>query len=187
MRQPIVGAIGLLIVLFTALPVSAEGVRVKEARFPTSFEAGGISYTLIGHGLFEYMIWDAYAGAYYQAADILQPSPQAAVPRHLELEYFHPIEAGDFAEATRDKIRENLDNASYNSLIPALRDFNEQYRDVEPGDRYALRWDGDQLSLALNDQTLYRGEDPALANALFGIWLGEAPLNERFRDALLGR
>ncbi|WP_372613399.1 hypothetical protein [Halomonas sp.] len=141
MRQPIVGAIGLLWVVFIPLPVSADSVKVKDARFPTSFEANGRIYTLIGHGLFEYMIWDACAGAYYQAADTPQPSPQTAVPRHLELEYFHAIEAGDFAEATRDKVRE----------------------------------------------TLYRGEDRALANALFGIWLGEEPLNAGFRDALLGR
>lgn len=187
MRQPIVGAIGLLWLIFVALPVSADTVRVKQASFPTSFEANGTSYTLMGHGLFEYMIWDAYAGAYYQAANTPQPAPQTDVPRHLELEYFHAIEADDFAKATRDTVRDNLDNASYNALIPALRDFNDHYRDVEPGDRYALRWDGQQLSLALNDETLYQGQNLALANALFGIWLGEAPLNKNFRNALLGR
>lgn len=187
MHQSIVGAIGLLSVVLLALPANADSVRVKEASFPTSFDADGRRFTLIGHGLFEYMIWDAYAGAYYQDADTPQPQPQSAVPRHLELAYFHAIEAEDFAEATRDKVRDTLDEASYEALLPALRDFNDQYRDVEPGDRYALRWDGEQLSLAFNDETLYRGEDPVLANALFGIWLGEAPLNEDFRDALLGR
>lgn len=187
MRQSIAGALGLLWALSIALPVSADSVSVKDARFPTAFEANGTSYRLIGHGIFEYMIWDAYAGAYYQDAASPEPSPQADVPRHLELEYFHAIEAGDFAEATRDTIRDSLDEARYDALEPALGDFNDHYRDVAPGDRYALRWDGDQLSLALNDETLYRGEDPALANALFGIWLGATPLNEGFRDALLGR
>lgn len=43
------------------------------------------------------------------------------------------------------------------------------------------------LLLALNGERLYTGDDPALASALFGIWLGDRPLRDDFRDALLGR
>jgi hypothetical protein len=114
-------------------------------------------------------------------------APLSDIPRYLELAYFHDIDAEDFAEATRDTVRDNLERASYTRLDAALEDFNGHYRDVEPGDRYALSWDGEQLRLALNDETLYQGDDLALANALFSIWLGEKPLGEAFRDALLDR
>ena len=83
--------------------------------------------------------------------------------------------------------RQSLDGDSYAELASSLQAFNARYRDVEPGDRYALGWDGERLTLALNGETLYRGDDPALASALFGIWLGEEPLGEDFRDDLLGR
>ena len=133
------------------------------------------------------MIWDAYAGAYYQAQGFPRPAPQSDVPRRLELEYFHAIEAEEFAEATLKSVRKALDEERYAELASPLEAFSERYRDVTPGDRYALGWDGDRLTLALNGETLFEGDDPALANALFGIWLGEEPLGEGFRDDLLGR
>ncbi|SFU93046.1 chalcone isomerase family protein [Halomonas korlensis] len=187
MRLPLAWAVGPWLVLLTFLPAAADSVTVKDASFPVSFEAHDQTYALIGHGLFEYMIWDAYAGAYYQAEATQQQAPLSDVPRHLELAYFHGIDAEDFAKATRDTVRDNLDRTRYARLEAALEDFNGHYRNVVPGDRYALSWDGEQLRLALNDQTLYQGGDPALANALFGIWLAVKPLSEAFRDALLDR
>lgn len=182
--------LALLTFLLNFLPIAAataDSVEVKGVSFPATFEAQDRTFTLIGYGLFEYMIWDAYAGAYYQAEATPEPAPLSDIPRYLELAYFYAIDAEDFAQATRDTVRDNLDRASYSRLETALEDFNSDYRDVVPGDRYALSWDGDQLRLALNDQVLYQGDDLALANALFGIWLGDKPLNEAFRDALLDR
>ncbi|RTR05560.1 chalcone isomerase family protein [Halomonas nitroreducens] len=179
----------LIALLLAAAPLCAlaNAVEVKGVRFDRSLEAQGQRYRLIGHGLFRYMIWDAYAGAYYQAEGYPRPAPQSPVPRRLELAYFHAIEAADFAEVTRDSLRDQLGEAAFRELRPALETFNRHYRDVTPGDRYALSWTGETLSLALNGETLYARAEPALAEALFGIWLGEAPLGEAFRDALLGR
>lgn len=164
-----------------------EAVEVKDARFPRVIEEEGTRYRLIGHGLFRYMIWDAYAGAYYQAENAPMPAPQSDVPRRLVLHYFHAIEAEEFAEATRKTVRDTLDAEDYSAIVSGLQAFNARYRDVDPGDRYALTWDGSRLTLALNGERLYQGDDPALASALFGIWLGKEPLGENFRDALLGR
>lgn len=177
----------LLATLALATTATAETVEIKGARFPVALETEERRYERIGHGLFRYMIWDAYAGAYYQAQGFPRPAPQSDVPRRLELEYFHAIEAEEFAEATLKSVRKALDDERYAELASPLEAFSERYRDVTPGDRYALGWDGERLTLALNGETLFEGDDPALANALFGIWLGEEPLGEAFRDDLLGR
>ncbi|MEQ6889620.1 chalcone isomerase family protein [Halomonas sp. CS7] len=187
----------LLATLATALPAAAQSVEkspdnkapveIKGARFPATLEADERRYERIGHGLFRYMIWDAYAGAYYQATGYPVPAPLSDVPRRLELEYFHAIEAGDFAEVTRERVEEALPRDEFARLVPNLKAFNDRYRDVSPGDRYALGWDGEALTLALNGETLYEGSDLMLASALFGIWLGDDPLGEGFRDDLLGR
>lgn len=180
----------LVALLLACLPTRAdatETVKIKGAVFDTELEAADQAFRMIGHGLFRYMIWNAYAGAYYQADGRPEPSPLSTVPRRLELEYFHAIEADDFGEATLDSVRERLGETAYRDLLPGLNAFNRAYRSVKPGDRYALTWDGEALFLALNGEQLYRGEDPAIANALFGIWLGEEPLNVGFRNALLGR
>ncbi|MGJ7458196.1 chalcone isomerase family protein [Halomonas sp. MA07-2] len=183
-------ALLLLALLLACLPMRADAAQTVEVRgvqFATALEEEGQAYRLIGHGLFRYMIWTAYAGAYYQAPEAHEPAPLSAVPRRLELEYFHAIAADDFAAATRDSVRERLGEAAYRDLLPGLNAFNRAYRSVVPGDRYALTWDGEALLLALNGERLYRGDDTALAIALFGIWLGDQPLRDDFRDALLGR
>lgn len=185
MRPPITPLLLLL-----ALPLAApatERVEIQGARFPVELKAQGQNFRLIGHGLFRYLVWDAYAGAYYQTSAFSSPAPGAKIPRRLELEYFHAIEADDFADVTRDSVREAQGEASYRELLPSLNAFTRAYRSVEPGDRYALTWSSDVLSLALNGETLYKGDDPELASALFAIWLGDTPLKETFRDALLGR
>ncbi|MDR5866390.1 chalcone isomerase family protein [Halomonas koreensis] len=180
-------ALPIALALLLALPPEA-GAGVEGVRFDARLEVEGRPYRRLGQGLFRYLIWDAYAGAYYQAEGFPRPAPQAAeVPRRLELEYFRAIAAEDFAEVTRDTLREQLDDDAFRSLSPALSAFNARYRDVAPGDRYALTWTGDTLTLALNGEVLYARPEPRLADALFGIWLGEAPLGDGFRDALLGR
>jgi hypothetical protein len=179
--------VALLLLLAASLAQAADSVEVRGARFATQLDLDGQPLRLVGHGLFRYLIWTAYAGAYYQAPATSEPAPLDAVPRRLELEYFHAIGADDFAAATRDSLRERLGETAYRDLLPALNAFNRAYRSVEPGDRYALSWHHDTLTLALNGETLYAGDDPALASALFGLWLGDRPLRDDFRDALLGR
>jgi len=75
----------------------------------------------------------------------------------------------------------------FNQVEEDIEALNARYRNVEPGDRYVLSWDGEQLRLALNDEVLFEGGDADAASAMFGIWLGETPLGENFRDELLAR
>ncbi|WP_192035836.1 chalcone isomerase family protein [Halomonas sp. YLGW01] len=180
-------AIAIAPVALAPAALAQEQVEVEGVAFPLQLEQQGQAYRLVGSGLFRYLIWDAYAGAYYQASDALTPAPQSEVPRRLELHYFHAIDAEDFAEVTKDTLRDTLGNDAYQQIRRRVEAFSREYRDVAPGDRYTLSWDGETLGLALNGETLFRDGDLPLANALFGIWLGDAPLGNDFRDALLGR
>ncbi|APX91624.1 hypothetical protein BWR19_00905 [Halomonas sp. 1513] len=182
-----IAAVILILCSPFALAQSESRVEVRGAEFDTRLDDDGIRYALLGSGVFRYLVWNAYAGAYYQDEDASAPAPLSDVPKRLELEYFHAIEAEDFADATRETLRDTLDAEAFARLSDELDAFNQAYRDVVPGDRYALSWNGSELRLALNAETLYRSGDLALANALFGIWLGSNPLRRDFRDALLGR
>ncbi|MDA8138151.1 MAG: chalcone isomerase family protein [Desulfobacteraceae bacterium] len=64
---------------------------------------------------------------------------------------------------------------------------NSLYRDVKPGDRYALTYilgKGTQLSLNGTPLGLIPGAE--FASALFAMWLGHNPMNEAFKEQLLG-
>ncbi|BBI54552.1 hypothetical protein HORIV_69730 [Vreelandella olivaria] len=180
--------LSLLLAGLSLMPwAMASSVTEKGETFERTVEEHGQRYRLIGSGVFRYMIWTAYAGAYYQLEGETQPQPLSDVPRRLELAYFHAIDAPDFAEATTETLQKSLTAYEFSQLEAEVEAFNQSYQDVEPQDRYVLSWDGDTLRLALNGETLYEGGNAELASAMFGIWLGERPLGEDFRDALLGK
>ena len=162
-------------------------IDVEGVNFDTQLDIGGRSFELLGSGLFTYMLWDAYVGAYYQASGFPRPAPLGDVPRHLVLEYLHTIEAEDFADTTRQGVARNVDEAQLAALSDPLQAFNASYRDVVPGDRYALTWTGDELRLSYNGEVIHRSDNQALASALFAIWLGDEPAQESFKQDLLGR
>lgn len=176
---------GLL--LATTAMAQAESVTENGESFSRTIEENGQRYELLGSGVFKYMIWTAYAGAYYQGEGVTDPQPLSEVPRRLELAYFHDIDAEDFAEATLETIQKNLTLYEFNQVKDDIEALNARYRSVEEGDRYVLSWDGEQLRLALNGEVLFEGGDADAASAMFGIWLGETPLGEDFRDELLAR
>jgi hypothetical protein len=180
--RPILFVAGLLF-----LPCAvASSVTENGESFARSVEEEGQRYALIGSGVFRYMIWTAYAGGYYQLEGETQPQPLSTTPRRLELAYFHAIEASDFAEATEKTLQDTLTLYEFNQIEAPLERLSQRYRDVVPGDRYLLSWNGEQLRLALNGEVLFEEESAEFASAMFSIWLGERPLDDDFRDALLG-
>ncbi|MYL23562.1 chalcone isomerase family protein [Vreelandella massiliensis] len=187
--SPLRGLVPALLLSFAALAQAQSGTSVNEngETFPRHLEAHGQRFELLGSGVFTYMIWTAYAGAYYQVEGETEPQPLGDVPRLLELAYFHDIEAADFAEATTETLEKSLTRYEFNQVEEEINAINQSYQDVAPGDRYRLSWDGETLRLALNGEVVYEGGDSDTASAMFGIWLGKKPLGEDFRDALLGK
>lgn len=186
-HHPALGALLAICMMLITSGVFASSVSERGERFERVVDENGQRYTLIGSGVFRYMVWNAYAGAYYQLEGDTQPQPLGNQPRRLELAYFHAIKASDFAEATEETLRDTLTLYEFTQIEAPLEQLNQRYSDVVPGDRYLLSWDGTQLRLALNGEVLFAEDNAELASAMFSIWLGERPLGEDFRDALLGR
>ncbi len=180
----------IIFVLMIATPGKSEGTTVEVAgmQFANVHQAETTDLPLRGQGLLRYMIFiKAYAGVLYMPADVDHRRVLDPVPRRLELAYFHAINAADFAKATRQKMADNVSPAEMTRLNERLERFNALYRDVAPGDRYALTYfPGQGTELSLNGQRLgvIRGDD--FAAAVFAIWLGPKPIDRGFKKALLG-
>ena len=64
--------------------------------------------------------------------------------------------------------------------------FNAAYRDIKPGDRYALTYQpGKGTELSFNGEPLVTIEGADFAAAYFSIWLGHKPLDDNLKKALL--
>lgn len=57
-------------------------------------------------------------------------------PRHLVIEYFHPIKADDFVLSTNTWVERNVSPEAFAQLKPELERYNALYEDVRPEDRY---------------------------------------------------
>lgn len=160
-----------------------EGVPFEEAQ-----RIQDVHLAIRGAGLLRYMVFiKVYAGALYlppgaDGADVL-----GAVPRRLEISYFHAVQAEAFARATREKIADNVSPDALTALGTRLAQFNRLYRDIQPGDRYGLTYiPGQGTALDLNGHVLGRVAGDDFARAVFSIWLGSDPIDEDFKAALLG-
>ena len=188
MLKIVVGCLIALVLLghpaAASLPVDVGGVR-----FNGTVDAMDQRLHLHGAGVLKYMVWiKAYAGALYlpeaaTAEDALEP-----VAKHLVLAYFHSIKGGDFAKATRKKIADNVTADQARALEARIDRLTDLFRDVAPGDRYALTYlPGAGTVLSLNGELLGAIPGDDFARAVFSIWLGANPIDKHFRDQLLRR
>ena len=177
-------------VLLAWLFISVCPAEAREPGYAKQKNIDGHTLTLRGTGVLRYMVFiKPYKGVFYlQEGKTADQATDGKAARCLVLYYFQPIKAGDFAEATREMIKKNVSSDRFSSLLPKIEKFNELYRDIKPGDRYTAAYTPESgTRLWLNDKLLGGVEGPSFAAAFFAIWIGENPIDETFRDRMLGR
>ncbi len=182
-------ALVLMITVFPLMASAAARVEIAGVHFERNHRLPAGDLPLRGKALLRFMVFiKAYVGALYLPDDVDYRQVLDPVPRRLELSYFHQISAADFAKATRKKMEDNVTPEEMVRLSDRLERFNTLYRDVEPGDRYALTYVPAQgTSLSLNGRELGIVEGDDFAAAIFAIWLGPQPIDKSFKMALLGQ
>lgn len=165
----------------------AERVRIEGVDFERTVTVRDTSLELHGVGLLRYrVVFRAYVGALYLAPNAsLDALRSGDSPIRLELEYFWPIAGKEFGPAAAPYLQDNLTAEEYERIRARAEQLGALYRDVEPGDRYALTYiPGVGTELALNGKPIGVIEGDDFATAYFRVWLGERPIDRRFRDQL---
>lgn len=181
---------GFLVVLFcVALAIDVQAKEIEGVRFADEIRAGAATLRLNEVGLLRYRyVIKAYVAALYLSEGARLSDVLADEPKRLEIEYFYTIKAAGFANATIEGIAANVSPDMLAKLRPRIDRLNTVYRDVEPGDRYALTYiPGVGTELALNGTTLGTVEGADFAAAVFAIWLGPKAIDESLKTQLLGR
>ena len=174
--------------ILSGVSAAPEPATVEGVTFSREVRAGDSTLTLRGYGLLRYMVFiKAYVAAFYLPERIRSEDALGDVPKHLEIEYFHDINAQDFAKATTSSISRNLSLMTFQRLKPKIDEFNALYRDVKAGDRYALTYvPGKGTTLSWNNTPLGTVASNEFAVGLFGIWIGPNPLDTGLKRLLLG-
>jgi hypothetical protein len=172
--------------LLLSVPI-ARAAELEGVRFDDAVSANGVDFKLHSVGLLRYMIViKAYVAALYLGPGCSAQNVLADAPKRLEITYFYNIGRDDFISATRASIAQNVTDAELASLSTGIEAFVDLYRDVSPGDRYALTYiPGVGTELALNGTALGVVEGAELGAAIFSIWFGEAEIDARLKRSLL--
>jgi hypothetical protein len=183
----LIGAL-LVALLLDGAPLSVLGAEIEDVSFADRREVRGVELVLNDVALLRYRIFiKAYVAALYLGGGVQPEQLLSDMPKRLEIEYFHSIGAAGFAKSTVEGISKNVDAETLELLRPRIERLNALYRDVRPGDRYALTYlPSVGTELALNGRPLGVIEGADFGAAVFAIWFGEAPLSRSLKRSLLG-
>ena len=187
MNSPFITKCVVLAMSLTIFAMPSQATEIEGIRFSKTYVAEGKNLRIIGVGLLRYWGFKAYTGALYLEEGT--PVDQVLTDRakRIEIEYLRAIKGEDFGPATDKSIAGNVDAATYDRLRPQIAYHNSLYEDVQPGDRYSLTYipgRGTELSLNGEPKGIIEGSD--FAAAVFSIWLGPKPINNAFKNQVLG-
>jgi hypothetical protein len=178
----------ILLLMALALPVSAAevaGVKIEDKA-----SVAGADLALKGAGLRKRVFFHVYAMGLYVADRKADPIAQGGAKR-VAIHMLRNVDADSFAKALVDGMRPNHDEATMKALEPRIAQLNAimaELKEAKKGMAIALDWvpgagtqvtiDGKPSGKPIEGEDFYR--------ALLRIWLGEKPVQDDLKKALLG-
>ncbi|MGD9952030.1 MAG: chalcone isomerase family protein [Burkholderiales bacterium] len=178
----------LLVLMALALPASAA--EVAGVRFEERARVEGAELALKGAGLRKRFFFQVYAIGLYVADAKADPVAQGGAKR-VAIHMLRDVDAETFTQALVDGMRPNHDEATMRSLAPRIERLAAIMREVKEakeGMAIALDWaPGAGTRIAIDGKPAgapIEGED--FYASLLRIWLGEKPVQDDLKQALLG-
>jgi len=177
----------LLAALVIMQPGSVCAMTVQGVTFAESVREGNTVLRLHNSALLRYLkVIKAYVAAVYLPEGVPPDKVLEDVPKRLEISYLVSIKGSDFGRGAEPVLVRNQAPEELARLRNRIDRLNSIYRDVKPGDRYALTYlPGRGTELTLNGVPLTVIEGADFAEAYFGIWLGREPIDDRLKRDLL--
>ena len=181
-----------LLVFATLLLLSSDLLantreRLQEANFAQQLELEQSPLQRKNQDVLTYLWVDVYAAAFYAPPQVsANQAFNQPLNQRLELYYFRAIERQDVIKAAWVTLKQQHDPTTLERLRPGIDALHGQFRDIRPGDRYALNFsDASGLTLERNGEIAFTSPDPQLAKAYLGIWLAPNGLSDALRSSLL--
>jgi len=179
--------LALFLTALCSLPSTVCALSVEKIVFTDSVTIGGRPVPLRNAAPLHYMnVIKVYVAALYLPEGVTADTVLSDVPKRLELQYLIAIKGSDFGKGAEPTLEQNLTPSELARLRGRIDRLNATYRDVTPGERYALTYlPGRGTELALNGTPLTVIEGADFAAAYFGIWLGRTPYSQKLKRELL--
>ena len=173
-------------------PLQAPAAEVAGVKIDDNARVADSDLALNGAGLRTRLFFQVYAIGLYlpqksstPAAILAQPGP-----KRVAIHMLRDVGADTFTEALVDGIRANHSEAEAKALEPRIKELAAlmaEIKEAKKGMAIALDWTGAGTQLLVQGKPAGRpiaGED--FYRALLRIWLGEKPVQDDLKKALLG-
>lgn len=168
----------------SALAADVEGVKIPDEDQKLVLNGAGLRK----RAFFKVYVIGLYLPEKKTAATEVLGAPGA---KRVLIHMMRDVDAGQFSDALRDGLAENLGDAEFKGVLPSmnrLADMMDQVKQAKTGMRFTLDWvPGSGTLLSANGKALgpaIAGED--FYRALLKIWLGDKPVQADLKAALLG-
>ena len=183
-------SLSLLVVASFVLAGVAGAVELAGVTVPDRVEVAGQSLKLQGAGIRKKFIFKVYVGALYLATPTSDPAAAVGAdePKRITMVFVRSVGEkklrGAFEDGFFKAAQERLD-----ALKPRIDRFLSFFAGgVEKGDEITLTYvpgKGTVVAVRGQEKGVIEGKD--FMEALWGIWLGEAPADSGLKKAMLGR
>jgi hypothetical protein len=159
------------------LPIPAQALTIKNVAFADSTSIGEKAVSLRGAGLMRWLkLVEVYVAALYLPERTKPSEALSDIPKRLEISYLVAIKGADIGPVAETILARNVSGAELKRLRDRIDRLNAAYRDIKPGDRYALTYQpGKGTELSLNGEPLVTIEGADYAATYFSIWLVHKP------------
>jgi len=182
-------AFRLLLACLLVLAVSAHAAEVAGVKIDDKARVADTELSLSGAGLRKRVFFQVYAIALYvrdrKADPISQPGP-----KRVQIHMLRDVGADQFTDALADGIRANHSESEVRALEPRVKELGAtmaEIKEAKKGMTIALDWNGTATQVLVDGKPTGKpieGED--FYRALLRIWLGEKPVQDDLKKALLG-
>ena len=179
------------ILVLSLASICLLSARPPEPPYPGSIEitASDRSLIKIGESRYVYrMFFKLYDAALYASADASNDAIlKANAPFKLQFRYLREIDKSIILKSSAKILEKNLSSNELEQIAERLERLNAAYRTVKAGDRSSLTYLPDRGStLMINGAPIITIKGKDFAQLYFKIWLGEKPLSNSLKNALLG-
>lgn len=177
-----------------AAMVPAIALDLGGVTHPRVLQTGATSLQLNGAGVRQHSGSGLYTAGLYLDQKLATPDSVLGNPgaKQLRVVMLKDISASDMGDLLARGMQASASDAQLATLIPALFRLGEilgEQKKLAAGDSFQIAWQpGQGTVISINGKQ--RGEafpQPALFEALLGMWVGPKPADEQLKSALLGR
>jgi hypothetical protein len=182
----------LWVLVASLICFSAGAAEVAGIKFDETTQVSGAALKLNGAGLRKRVFFQVYAMGLYlpekktAGADILA----LAGPKRVAIRMLRDVDAETFTQALIDGMQPNHSEAEMKALEPRIAQLSAimaGLKEAKTGMAISLDWTGSETRVLIEGKPSGRaiaGED--FHRALLRIWVGDQPVQDDLKKALLG-